>query len=97
MGSAARVRSRAGFPVAASCCEYVWFKAPSGSEVVLMVSSWPAPMVMEKALLAIPPRKSDTCTVNGNTPDAEGVPVICPLAAFKLSPGGSVPADMPQR
>ena len=49
-------------------------------------------MVMEIAAVAIAPRLSFTCTVNGNVPLAVGVPEITPVAAEMPKPGGNDPA-----
>jgi hypothetical protein len=43
-------------PVEASVCEYGWVNAPPGSEVVVMIR--PAPTVILRAFVAVPPMKS---------------------------------------
>ena len=40
---------------------------------------------------AVPPRESLTLTVKLKLPALVGVPVILPVAVFRLKPGGSLP------
>ena len=46
---------------------------------------------------AVNPLLSDTCTVNGKFPFAEGAPLMVPVAGSKLRPAGSAPAVMDHR
>ena len=48
-------------------------------------------MLMEMVLLPLWPRASVAVTVNVVVPPAPGVPLITPVVALRLSPGGRVP------
>ena len=51
---------------------------------------------IELGCVSFCPKVSATQTVNGKVPVAVGAPVIVPVLAFKLRPGGSAPAEMLQ-
>jgi hypothetical protein len=51
-------------------------------------------MVMLKLALTAPPTESVTLTVKVEVPIALGVPVIAPVAEFKVSPTGNAPSGI---
>jgi hypothetical protein len=65
---------------------------PWGSELVLTTSGGAA-TVSVSVLVAVcgVAAESFTCTVKDEDPALDGVPLIAPLEAFKLSPAGSEP------
>ena len=50
--------------------------------------------VSENAWETLTDAESATCTVKLNVPELVGVPVIAPVAAFKLKPEGKAPVVM---
>ena len=77
-------------PDAVSVCEYDVPTAPLGSVgAVTMVK--PAEITTVNALVAVTEALSVTCTVKLNGPVLPGVPVITPVAAFKIKPEGKAP------
>ena len=53
-------------------------------------------MVIDNALLALPPRPSVTLKVTVEIPAAVGVPEITPVVALSVRPAGSVPLCIDQ-
>ena len=53
-------------------------------------------MVMDRAFVTTPPKLSVRRRVKLKTPPAVGVPVIAPVPAVRLRPGGSAPAESDQ-
>jgi hypothetical protein len=80
-------------PVAATLAEYAVPTVPPASVVVENVIAGGAatPIVNVCVALAAGDPESFTVTVNVTLPAAVGVPVIAPVDAFKLKPGGNVP------
>jgi hypothetical protein len=67
---------------------------PAGKDVVVMVKAGGGFTVKVIAWLAVMPAASVTWKVTEPLPPPVGVPEITPVLAFKLNPGGSVPAVM---
>ena len=80
-------------PVAATLAEYAVPTVPPASVVVenTIAGGAATPIVNVCVELAAGDPESFTVTVNVTLPAAMGVPVIAPVDAFKLNPGGSVP------
>ena len=69
------------------------FCIPVGNDEVVIVSG-AGPLeetVIDSPWVAVRPPASVTWTVNELVPALVGVPVICPVAAAKLSPVGNAP------
>ena len=82
-------------PEAASVAEYAVPTVPPGNELVVMASVGGA---IEKVKLAgavcAGDSESVTLMVTVKLPEAVGVPLITPVAAFKLTPAGKAPEAM---
>ena len=79
--------------MAASAAWYATPTCPLGNDVVVIVRG-AGPLgetVIDSPWVALRPAASVTWTVNELVPAPEGVPVICPVAAAKLSPAGNEP------
>ena len=65
---------------------------PAGSEAVVTVSAGFTTMLrFAVAVLAVGVSASVTVTVKFTVPEAVGVPVIAPVAEFRLNPAGKLP------
>ena len=53
-------------------------------------------MVIESGRVVLAPALSATLMVKFDGPTVVGVPLMVPLAEFRLSPGGSAPSDIDQ-
>lgn len=72
---------------------------PSGSDAVEIVSGVTAAAIASaRALVAVCTEELESFdwTVNENDPEADGVPLMTPLDAFKVKPVGNVPDDTDQ-
>ena len=67
---------------------------PPGSEAGVICGGLDVFTRMESACVAACPNVSATRTMNGKLPVAVGAPVIVPVLAFRLRPGGNVPEAM---
>ena len=80
-------------PVAARVCEYAESAWPLGRDVVVIVNS-AGLMVRLKVWLAVWTGEPESATLNvsGAITGVVGVPLITPVAPFRLKPAGNVPA-----
>jgi hypothetical protein len=86
-------------PVAESAALYAtWTWSPTRLVVLICKGTTALVVVIESAWVADcgVDAESLTLTLNGNVPEAEGVPVIAPVEAFRLRPPGSDPEAMLQ-
>src|SRR2546421_3237720 len=80
-------------PEAARVTEYGTLTVPPGSTAGVVMTRLDA-IIRVNALVALTDALSVTCTVKLNVPELVGVPVIAPVAAFKLKPEGKAPVVM---
>ena len=80
-------------PEAARVTEYGTFTDPPGNVAAVVMTRLDA-IFRVNALLAFTDELSVTCTVKLDVPEPVGVPVIAPVAAFKLKPAGKDPVVM---
>jgi hypothetical protein len=78
-------------PEAARVTEYGTLADPPGSAAAVVMTRLDAIFTLN-AWLAFTDELSVTCTVKLNVPEPLAVPVIAPVAAFKLKPVGKDPA-----
>ena len=72
-------------PVASSACEYATPTMPAGNDEV-WITSGVGSTVSDRAFEAVAVVMSVACTVNVAVPAADGVPLITPVVAERLSP-----------
>ena len=77
-------------PEAARVIEYGTLTVPPGSAAGVVMTRLDA-IFRVNGLVALTEALSVTCTVKLNVPELVGVPVIAPVAAFKLKPEGKAP------
>jgi len=66
-------------------------KAPTGKEVVVIVGATGTGLMTILSTLVVFPAAFIALIVKLDVPSVVGVPVIAPLAVFKLNPAGSLP------
>ncbi len=89
-------------PLALKLAAYAWPVVPEGKLVVVIASGLGAFEVggeliaMASCPVAVCAAESVTWTLKSKLPGVVGVPLIAPVAAPSISPGGSAPALMAQ-
>ena len=81
-------------PLTTRACEYAPPTVPPGKAVVVMAKL--ETMLMLKFLVEVADALSVTWTPKLKLPPTVGVPLITPVAGFKLRPAGMVPATTSQ-